>query len=342
MRRYLPLLMSFFLTILAFSVTTFLAGYAGRQPEQEIKNVNLYTTLPVEQIAVLAEEYGRTMNVKVNVTPLTERELLQRLQGDGQFQADVIITNRFIVKQARKYNLLESYASEQLDIIPSRFRDSESYWTGIWYDPVIFAVNQDYIKNNGRVPLKWSELYQNDKLRLAITDFLAAEASANLLYSLVSVQGEEQTLAYLKKIHPQIVQYSKFLVTPARMVSLGEVHLGITVQSEAKRYVNDGFPVKIFYPEEGTSYILTAAALVKGSPHNIEAKAFIEWLTQDRAQEVLIKNKFYFIPTNPETVTYQEYSEKNIKLIDYNDALSNEQQQKLLDKWVQTVRLGLK
>ena len=37
-----------------------------------------------------------------------------------------------------------------------------------------------------------------------MTDFLAAEAAANLLYTMAAAKGEEQTLAYLAKVHPKI------------------------------------------------------------------------------------------------------------------------------------------
>lgn len=343
MRRYLPLLLiSFFLITLTVTGTTYLVGYAGKENKSGLDTINVYTTLPIEQVAILAQEYERSAKVRVNITPLTEKDLINRvIEESSNPQADVILASRKTLKQARSSALLIPYQSEYTDIIPSRFQDTDGYWVGVWYDPVIFAINQDYYRSTTQKPVKWSELLIDPKVRLGMTDFLAADAAANLLYTLVAANGEEQTINFLKTLHPHIVQYAKFLATPARMASMGEVDIAVAVHSEAMRYAKDGFPVQIIYPEDGSAYLLTSVGLVRGTVHAVQAKHFIDWLTQDEPQLVMIQHKFYFLPTNPETRIYREYAAKNIKLLDHHDMYSLEQQRRLLDKWVQA-RLGIK
>ncbi len=341
MRRYLPLLLiAFFLivVILTGSITQ-LAGNAGKQNPANIKNITVYTTLPIEQVAVLAQEYEKTQNVQVNVVPLSGEDLLARVKAESANpRADIILATGSILEQVKKAGVFAPYSSEQTDIILDRFQDSSNYWTGVWYDPIVFVANKDYLKKLPQSPAKWDDLTKDSSMRIGMTDFLAAEASANLLYSFTAVKGENSTLTYLKKLHPQIVQYAKFLATPVRMAGLGEVDIAIAVQSEAIRYINNNFPIKIIYPDEGTAFLLTGAGLVNGAPHSTEAKQFLDWLTQDVAQATLEKNNFYFIPTNPESRIYKEYAAKNIKLFDAKDTLTDEQKRQLLDKWIQTVR----
>lgn len=344
MRWYLPLLlMSFFILILVLAGSIYLPGYADEKNLENARAITVYTTLPVEQVVVLAQEYEKSQNMHVNIVPLTENDLLIRLKAESAMpRADVILSTQTVLEQLSKNEMLEQYNSEQADIVSDRFKDENNYWYGLWYDPIVFVVNQDLLKVLLQVPSKWSDLAKEDKLRIGITDFLAADASANLLYTLTSVNGETQTLAYLKKLHPQIVQYAKFLATPIRMVGMGEADIAIAVQSEAIRYINDSFPIKIIYPEEGTAYLLSGVGVANGTQHKAEARAFIDWLMQDAAQSALQKNKFYFIPTNPETYAYKAYAPKNIKLLDNKNILTSEQKRRLLDKWVQTVRLGSK
>ncbi len=343
MKRYLPLLLiSFFFIILAAAGTTYLAGYAGKENKDTLPTITVYTTLPVEQVSVLAQEYEKIAQVRVSIAPLTEKELFTKLiQESAKPQADLILANRKTLKQAKSSALLIPYQSEYTDIIPARFQDPDGYWTGVWYDPVIFAANQDFLRKTAKKPAKWSELPLEPKVRFGMTDFLAADAAANLLYTLVAVNGETQTLSFLKKLHPQIVQYAKFLVTPARMASMGEVDIAIVVHSEAMRYVRDGFPIEIIYPEDGTAYLLTGAGLIRGAPHGSEAKQFIDWLTQAGALAAMAQQKFYFVPTNPEFRMYKEYMTKELLLLDHHDMYLPEQQRKLLNKWVQAVRLGI-
>jgi len=173
-----------------------------------------------------------------------------------------------------------------------------------------------------------------------MTDFLAADAAANLLYTFINTYGEEQTLKFFKKLHTQIIQYAKFLATPVRMAGMGECDIAIAVQSEALRYMQEGFPLQIIYPDEGTAYVLTGTALVKNATHQVESKQFIDWLLQAEAYQTLEKNRFYFVPTNPELKKFKDYKQKPVKLFDKEFEFTSEQQLKFLDNWVQTVRLG--
>lgn len=344
MRRYQPLLLiTFFLLVLLISSNTYLAGYADKQNPQSIKSINVYTTLPIEQISLLAQEYEKTQHIRVNLIPLTEQELLTRINlTNADIHADIIIANQNVLEQAKKNNSLLSYTSEQVDIIPERFKDENNYWTGLWYDPIVFAANQDFLKTLPKAPTKWNDLIQDNKYRLCVTDFLAAEASANLLYTLTTVNGEAQTFTYLKKMHPQIVQYAKFLATPVRMVGMGEADIGIATQSETMRYIHNDFPIKLIYPEDGTAFLLTGMGLVVGTEHEIDAKQFMDWLLQDTVPNLLSQNNFYFIPTNPETLLYKSYAAKNIKLLENKIIFTVEQKNQLLDKWVKTIRLATK
>jgi iron(III) transport system substrate-binding protein len=342
MRRYQPLFwVTFILLVIVIAGSGYLAGYADKQHPENIKNITVYTTLPVEQVIGLAQEYEKAVNVRVNFVPLSENELLTRMKLEkANSNADIILASSGLLDFIKQEGLIAPYSSEQTGIIPKRFKDEHSYWTGVWYDPIIFAANRDYIKSLTQVPTKWTDLTKEAPLRIGITDFLAADASANLLYTLVSAHGEEQTFEYLRKIHPKIVQYAKFLATPVRMAGMGEVDVAIAVQSESIRYVNDGFPVTIIYPEDGTAYLLTGAAVVSGTTHGAEAKQFLDWLLQDSVQATLHKNKFFFIPTNQETTAYKAYTNKNLKLLDNQHMLNGEEKKQILDKWVQKVRLS--
>jgi iron(III) transport system substrate-binding protein len=340
MRRYMPLLfLSFFLVFLAI-IGTDLLGHAGKQTPENIKSVNLYTNLPVEQVSLFAQEYERTGKIRVNIVPLADQDLLARLQSEsGTPQADLILATAAVLDQAKMQHLLAAVNSEQSDIVPDRFKDKDNLWIGTWYDPIVFAVNKDFAKTLPQPVGKWADLTKDSKVRIGITDFLASEASANLLYTLRSVEGEASVLSFFKKLHPQIVQYAKFLATPVRMAGMGEVDIAIAVQSESIRYLNEGFPINIVYPEEGTAFSLTGIALVAHAPHASDALPFIDWLLQDEAQNLLQNHKFYFIPTNPDTKIAKFYETKHIKLFDSQPLIAL-QQHDLMDKWIQSVRLS--
>lgn len=344
MRRYQPLLLiAFFFLMTIITGISYLSGYAGKTNPDILRHITVYTTLPIEQISLLTEEYERLQKVRINLIPLSEQDLLTRIRvKNTDSSADIIITNQGILEKVSKSKELLPYTSEQTDIISERFKNEGNFWTGIWYDPIVFAVNQDFSMTVPKIPSTWNDLTQDTKFRLCLTDFLAAEASANLFYTLIAIEGEAQAFTYLQKIHPQVVQYAKFLTTPVRMVGMGEADIAIATQSETLRYIQNSFPIKLIYPEDGTAFLLTGVGLVAGSQHEADGKQFIDWLLQDTAQNLLANNNFYLIPTNPETIIYKQYSTKKIKLLEGKENFTAEQKSQLLDKWVKTVRFASK
>ncbi|MDU2065863.1 MAG: extracellular solute-binding protein [Sporomusaceae bacterium] len=340
MRRYVPLLFLSFFLVFAAIIGTDLLGHAGNQTPENLKSIVVYTNLPVEQVSLFAQEYEKSAKIRVQMVPLSDQDLLQKLQNERQTpQADLVLATEAVLRQVQKEHLLAPVTSEQTDIVPDRFKDKDNFWVGTWYDPIVFAVNRDFAKKLSQPIQRWADLGKDSQVRLAMTDFLASEASASLLYSLRSLQGEQPTLAFFKKIHPQVIQYAKFLATPVRMAGMGEADVAIAVQSETIRYYNDGFPLTIVYPDEGTAYSLTGIALTLQGPHSADAAPFIDWILQNEAQELLQNHRFYFVPTNPETNIAKFYETKHMKLFD-SQPLTPVEQHTIMDKWIQSVRLS--
>lgn len=345
MRRYAPLfLISCFMVITTVTGLTYLSGHADRNKPENRASITLYTTLPAEQVSLLAQEFENEHKIHVNLILLSNHDLLTRMIEEKDApQSDVVLASQPLLEQLKQMGLLEPYSSEQIDLVSEQFVDADNHWTGVWYDPIIFAANRDYLRTKTAEPKTWNALIAAEngpKIRLSITDFMTADASAALFYSMIVNNGEAEALSFLKKIHPQIIQYAKFLTTPIRMTGLGECDIAIAVQSETIRYINDGFPIKIVYPEDGTAFILTGVGLVKKSIRHADSIVLIEWLLQDHAQWTMQKNKYFFVPVNPESQVAKNLAMKNLELWRPASQLTLSEKQKLIDTWVQTIRLA--
>ena len=197
MRRYQPLLLiTFFLLVTVITGSTYLSGYAGKADPDNIKSITVYTTLPIEQITILGQEYEKTQHVRINLIPLSEQDLLSHLKlQTAENSGDIIIADSKVLEQAKRYKMLVPYTSEQTDIIPERFNDEENYWTGLWYDPMVFAVNQDFMKSLPKTPSKWNDIVSDNKYRICITDFFAADGTTAPLslktYTLPSISRSQ-------------------------------------------------------------------------------------------------------------------------------------------------------
>ena len=342
MKRYTTLLLTAF-TLVLFVVagTVYMASYADQtERTKPLKTITAYTTLPAEHAALLAAEYEKTSRVRVNFVPLPAEELLQRLQQEAAApKADLVLADSTVLRQAAARGEFKAYVSEQTDSVSEEFKDADGVWTGLWYDPIVFCVNRDYLRSLPRIPQTWAELAAYPGMRLGITDFLAADAAANLYLSLVAQYGEPAALQLARQLHPKVVQYAKYLSTPVRMAGMGEVDVSIAVQSETLRYIGDGYPLKIIYPADGTAYQLTGVALLKDEADGAAARSFVEWLLGDEAQLALQKNNFFFVPANPATLAYKTFAGKNIILFDHPQQFTAAERHKLLDGWVKNIRL---
>lgn len=347
MRRYTVLILTAFMLVLAAVAGTAFPVDAGKKtlgvPTAEL---TAYTTLPAETAAILSEVYERENKVRVNFVPMNSREILQNIRDDAVSDptvvrtVDIVIADSKILREAADLNLLTPYTSETNDAVKEIFKDSQDRWVGIWYDPIIFCANRDYLKTTVDLPDTWEKLSAAGKIRVGITDFLAADASADLMFRMIENFGDAKTYEILSGLHPKVVQYAKFLSNPVRQAGMGEVDISVAVESETLRYLQNGYPLKIIYPADGTSYLLTGFAITTtDAAKNQVAAKFADWLLSDEAQLYLQTNGFYFIPTNPQTLAYKSFAGKNLSLLDNRQKFSEEQQHEFLERWIRDVRL---
>ena len=347
MRRYTTFILTAVMLILAAVAGMAVPVDADKKtlgsPTTEL---TAYTTLPAETAAILSEVYERENKVRVNFVPMNSQEILQKIKDDAVSDpnvvrtVDIVVADSRVLREAAELNLFMPYTSEANDAVKEIFKDEYDRWTGIWYDPIIFCANRDFLKTTVDLPDTWEKLSKTGKIRVGITDFLAADASANLMFQMIGNFGDVKTYEILRGLHPKVVQYAKFLSNPVRQAGMGEVDLSVAVESETLRYLQNGYPLKIIYPADGTSYLLTGFGITTtNAAKNLAATKFADWLLSDEAQLYLQTNGFYFIPTNPQTLAYKSFAGKNLLLLDNRKNFSKEQQHAFLDYWVKNVRL---
>lgn len=346
MRRYTALLLTAFtLLLLVIAGSTYLAGADHKNEHVPMQEIMAYTTLPAEHAAVLAEEYEKLTRVRVNFVPLSKGEIINRLKAEqtatDSRHADLIVADREVLQDAAANGLLQPYISERNDAIRSNFKEEDGLWTGIWYDPVVFCINRDYMMTIPHVPDSWTALAEYTTARIGLTDFLAADAAANLMFQMMGQYGDAATYRILRGLHPNVLQYTKYLSNPVRQAGMGEVDISIAVESECLRYLNEGYPIQIIYPSDGTAWMLTGTAIpaVSEGIKKSAAETFSDWLLSDEVQVALQSRGFYFIATNPDTLAYKSFAGKNILLFNQLVSFTPEQKHDFLDRWVKYVRL---
>lgn len=345
MKRYTLFIMITVILVTLFAVGSAYLSSVGRGVQRHpMQEITAYTSFPAEVAAVLSEEYEKEYNIRVNFVQLSSEQILRRLReqslGESDGKAALILADRETLDRAAAAGYLMPYISEKSDQVADSFRHPNRYWTGVWYDPVVFAVNQDYLRTHLDLPNSWQQLAQQRDVRIGTTDFMAADASSNLLYSMIAEYGDQRAFEIWRRIQPKIMQYSKYLHTPVRQAGMGEVDLSVAVLSETLRYVHDEYPIRILYPTDGTSAVIYGTGIAFRSPERDTraAEVFADWLLSDEAQLALAQHRFYFLTTNPMTLSYQMFAGKNINIFRSRPYFSKEEKEILLDRWIKEVR----
>ena len=299
----------------------------------------VYTDLPNTLTAMLAERYEEEQKVKVTVMPLTEEQMSQRSASTvADTSGDLVLTsedNLVIGANAGKYMPI---VNERIDEVRDNLKDPNGYWVGIWYDPIVFVQNDTFHNGIGKYITTWDTLGKQGDWSIVMTDFVASQNAANLLYNMVEYKGEPEALEYLYSLKPHVVQHTKFLSTPIRLTALGETNIGIGNLSDAAQYSHHGYPIKIIYPKDGTSYYVTGAAVLKNSKHKADSVEFINWLLSSKTAKYMVEKNFTYIFTNPEMDEPKDSMGHDLVLWPVNGGYTLEGKKLLLNHWVSQVR----
>lgn len=347
MRRHsLFIIMTIFLVMASVAGAAYLSSHSRGAERRSMQEITAYTSLPTEAAMALSEEYEKEYNIRVNFVPLSSEQILNRLKEQSERsehgKVSLVLAERDTLDRAAATGYFVPYVSEKSDQVAEIFRHPAGYWTGVWYDPIVFAVNQDYLRTHLDLPNSWQMLAQQRDIRIGTTDFMAADAASNLLYSMIAEYGEQQAFDTWRKIHPNIMQYSRYLHTPVRQAGMGEVDISIAVLSETLRYIHDDYPIRILYPSDGTAAVVFGTGITfHAEERDVRAaQLFADWLLTDEAQLALRQHRFYFLTTNPATLSYQIFAGKNISIFQSHPYFTKEEKDKLLDRWLKKVRFN--
>ena len=75
-------------------------------------------------------------------------------------------------------------------------------------------------------------------------------------------------------------------------VGNGEYPLGISLEYAGPMWAQDGAPVKVIYPADGTFAAMEGVAIIKGGPNTEYAKIFVDYINRKDVREMILKATF--------------------------------------------------
>jgi iron(III) transport system substrate-binding protein len=223
---------------------------------------------------------------------------------------------------ARIGGLIDKYVSPTRLMIPKKYQDSDGYWTGVYVGALGFCSNTKELKRLGiKVPTSWADLL-NPALKKNISTAhpsTSGTAFTTLWTQVTRLGGEAEGLAYMAKFHNNVLQYTKSGVGPVAITGRGEVAVGLVFSHDCVAGQEQGLPLKVSFPSEGTGYEIGGVALVKGSKNPDAAKAYIDFALSSEAQNLGPTVAAYQVLTNPKAkYDRRMVTLSKLKIVDYD------------------------
>ncbi|MEZ6183530.1 MAG: extracellular solute-binding protein [Planctomycetota bacterium] len=230
----------------------------------------------------LIPRFEAATGIQVELINLGSADVVQRLLAErGAPRCDVVWSVGG-EQPAAQPELWEAYAPPGLAEVAEPFR-VDGAWLPYTAIVSVLAVNTGLVPEGER-PQGWRDLRDPRFEEHLVSARADRSGSAYLqLVTVLQACGPDGWEVYAGLLANAVLTPGSSAV--CRLVNDGEAWVGITLEDNARRYVEGN--VAVVYPTEGTIAAPDGIALVKGAPHPEAAKRFADWALSQETQAFL-------------------------------------------------------
>lgn len=283
-------------------VAPLLAACSGDDDEPKLV---IYNAQHEPLLKELAPEFTEETGIEVELRNGKDLELSNLLVQEGSASdADVFLTeNSPAMSQVEAAGLFEKLPADLVAPIPAQYRPTSGLWTGFVARSTVLVYNTDQVEESD-LPASLLDLAKPEwKGRIAFSpagaDFQAIVAAV------LELEGEEATTAWLEgiKANGKVLDGNNVVL---EQVDSGEVEVGIVYHYYWERDrkengdVSDSSAQYYFGNQDPGAFVsVSGAGVLKSSDMKDEAEQFIEFLVNEKGQQVLADSYALEYPLNP-------------------------------------------
>lgn len=300
-----------------------LAAYA---PE-EANRLVIYTSHQEDVYEPIIREFEARTGIWVQIETGGTLELLNRIEEDGEnTSCDLIFGGGVETLEARK-ELFAAYQSPLCNEISSDYYSPTYHWTPFSSLPIVLIYNSKLVRMNP--PSGWDDLLDSTwKGKIAFADPANSGSSYTALSTLLqlyAIQEMEQVLGtFTENLNHQLLSQSKEVV---QEVANGNCYIGITLEDDALRGIQDGYDIAMVYPKDGTSAVCDGLAIIDGCAHPENAQKFIDFALSEEVQQYLVDS------CSRRSVRADLATESDLELMSYDISWASQMQEYILSLW---------
>jgi iron(III) transport system substrate-binding protein len=302
--------------------------------------VTAYTTLDEELARKLFKAFTKETGIHIDWIRLSTGECVARLEAEkNNPQASIWFGGVGLGHiEAKNKGLTEPYKSP-LATMPSRFRDDDYYWTGLYASPLCIESNTEKLKQYGlEAPSSWADLIKPEyKNHIQMANPGSSGTSYNIVSTLIQLLGEDEAFKYLKDLDKNITHYTRSGLAPGKNMSIGEVAVALGYTHDALHLKKEGYPITVTFPREGTGYEIASISMIKNGPEkeNESAALFYDWALGEEAAEIFASH--FVVPFMDIPHEEGAFSIRDVEIIHQDDEWSAANKQRLVERWNQQI-----
>lgn len=130
----------------------------------------------------------------------------------------------------------------------------------------------------------------------------------------VNLWGEEKALEYVDELHKNLKQFTESGSGPIKMMIQGETAIGLGMIFQAVSEINNGVPLEIIYPPEGSPYSLSGTGIIRGKEKKRGVKEVFDYLIhecmiydkENFSPEAVLTEQINNVPNYPQDIRYAD------------------------------------
>ena len=307
-----------------YSISLFLSvSYTTTAFSQEIV---VYSARNEHLIKPVFELYTKETGVRIKYITDKAPVLLQRIKAEGEnTPADLLITvDAGNLWHAAKQGVLQPISSEILTSnIPSHLRDPENKWFGLSLRARTIVYSTKRVQPDELST--YEELSNADWKGRLVLRTSKKVYNQSLVAMLIKEHGEDQTTKIVKGwvdnlTAPPFSNDTK--VMEAIIAGQGDVGIVNTYYFGRLAKKDPTIPIALFWPNQSSGGVhvnISGAGVVAGSKNKAATVAFLEWLSNPKAQQIFSDVNMEYpvnsdVPVNPLVASWGSFKQNQINL----------------------------
>ncbi len=279
--------------------------------------ITLYTSESEDQVNEMVADFNEVYpDVQVDIFRTGTGEVTGKLQAEmegGEIQADLMwFADLDFFRMLSEEDMLMEYSPVGAEVVEDTYHYFGNKAHEVRFIFNIVAYNTTLVDTP---PTGWKDLLNPEyNGRIGMASALYSGGAFTNLGTLVN--EPDMGWDFYEKLNENGVVVGRGNGGIGTSIASGEFVMGQLIDFMARDLKNNGSPVEMIWPEEGSVVIPTPVAIYKNTDNPAACEAFLDYLYSARGQALFVKQNYLSVlPDAPEPEGLVPYPEGGLKIL---------------------------